>query len=92
MTIDHVLLVVQLLVGLGAIGGLYRVVKGPTLTDRANALDVVLLSIASGLAAHGARTGDEIFTPLLIVVGLVAFLATSAVARYAEWREEEGNR
>lgn len=92
MTIDQVLLVVQIFVGLGALGGLYRVVRGPTLTDRANALDVVLLSIASGVAAHGARTGDEIFTPLLIAVGLVAFVATSAVARYAEWREEEGNR
>lgn len=92
MTIDHVLFVVQVLVGLGALGGLYRVIRGPTLTDRANALDVVLLSSASGVAAHGARTGDEIFTPLLIAVGLVAFLATSAVARFAEWREEGGRR
>jgi multicomponent Na+:H+ antiporter subunit F len=92
VTIDHILLAVQVLVGLGAIGGLYRVVRGPTLTDRANALDVVLLSIASGIAAHGARNGDEVFTPLLIGVGLVAFLATSAVARYAEWRQEEARR
>ncbi|MGD2042135.1 MAG: monovalent cation/H+ antiporter complex subunit F [Acidimicrobiia bacterium] len=89
MTVDHVLLVVQILVGLGALGGLYRVIRGPTLTDRANALDVVLLSIASGVAAHGARTGDDVFTPLLIAVGLVAFLATSAVARYGEWRQDE---
>jgi multicomponent Na+:H+ antiporter subunit F len=89
MTVDHVLLVVQVLVGLGALGGLYRVIRGPTLTDRANALDVVLLSIASGVAAHGARTGDDVFTPLLIAVGLVAFLATSAVARYGEWRQDE---
>ena len=92
MTIDLVLLAVEILVALGAVGGLYRVVKGPTLTDRANALDVVLLSIASGIAAYGARTGDEVFTPLLIAVGLVAFLATSAVARYAEWRGEEAQR
>lgn len=92
MTLDSVLLAVQVLVGLGALTALYRVVRGPTLTDRTNALDVVLLAIASGIAAHGARSGDEVFTPLLIAVGLVAFLATSAVARYAEWRSEEDDQ
>ena len=85
---DVVLVLVEILVGAAALGGLYRVVKGPTIADRANALDVVLLAIASGMAAYGARTGDEVFSPLLISVGLVAFLATSAVARYAEWRTE----
>ncbi len=83
---DLALIVVEVLVGAAALGGLFRVVKGPTLVDRANALDVVLLAIASGMAAYGARTGDEVFTPLLISVGLVAFLATASIARYAEWR------
>ncbi len=86
---DLVLVIVEVLVGAAALGGLFRVVKGPTLADRANALDVVLLAIASGVAAYGARTGDEVFTPLLISVGLVAFLATAAVARYAEWRSDQ---
>lgn len=85
-----VFLVVEGMLGLAALAALYRLVRGPTLTDRANALDVVLLCIAAGVAAYGARAGDEIFTPLLVVVGLVAFLATSAVARYAEWRAEAG--
>lgn len=86
MTVDVVLVVVEVMVGLAALAALFRVVVGPTLADRANALDVVLLAIASGMAAYGARTGDEVFTPLLIAVGLVAFVATAAVARYAEWR------
>ena len=88
---DVVFFVVEAMVGLAALGGLYRVVNGPTLSDRANGLDVILLSIASGVAAYGARSGDEVFTPLLIVVGLVAFLATAAVARYAEWRAREAS-
>ena len=88
---DAVFFVVEAMVGLAAFGGLFRVVKGPTLSDRANGLDVVLLSIASGVAAYGARSGDQVFMPLLIVVGLVAFLATAAVARYAEWRAREGS-
>jgi multicomponent Na+:H+ antiporter subunit F len=86
---DAVFFVVEGTLGLAAVGALYRLVRGPTLADRANALDVVLLSIAAGVAAYGARSGDEIFSPLLVVVGLVAFLATAAVARYAEWRVED---
>lgn len=86
---DAVFFVVEAMLGLAALAALYRLIRGPKLTDRANALDVVLLCIAAGVATYGARTGDEIFSSLLIVVGLVAFLATSAVARYAEWREEE---
>lgn len=78
--------VVQVLLGVGAVAALYRLIRGPNLSDRATALDVLLLLLASAVAANGAREGEEVFTPLLIVVALVAFLATSAVARYAEWR------
>lgn len=85
---DMFISVVQAVLGLGALPALYRLVRGPTLSDRATALDVVLLLLASGIAANGAREGEEVFTPLLIVVALVAFLATSTIARYAEWREE----
>lgn len=87
---DAVFFVVEAILVTAALLALVRAIRGPTLTDRANALDVVLLSIASGVAAYGARSGDEIFTPFLIVVGLVAFLATSAIARYAEWRAGRG--
>lgn len=84
---DLFISIVQAMLGIGALPALFRLVRGPTLSDRATALDVVLLLLASGIAANGAREGEEVFTPLLIVVALVAFLATSTIARYAEWRE-----
>lgn len=80
---------VQVMIGLGAIPAIYRLVIGPDLADRAVALDVVLLLLASAIAANGARDGEQLFTPLLIVVALVAFLATATLARYAEWRKGE---
>lgn len=78
--------IVHTLLGAGAIPALYRLIRGPGLSDRATALDVLILLLASAVAAEAALDGDETFTPLLIVVALVAFLATSAIARYAEWR------
>lgn len=84
-----VITLVQVLLGVGAVFALYRLVRGPRLADRANALDVLLLLLASGVAANEAQQGGEVFTPVLIVVALMAFLATATIARYAEWREEE---
>ena len=89
MIVDTAVTAIQIVLGLGALGALYRLVVGPTITDRAVALDVLLLLLASGLAAHGAREGEEVFTPLLIGVALVAFLATATNARYSEWRNED---
>ena len=90
MSVGVAVTVVQILLGIGALAATYRLIAGPDLSDRATALDVLVLLIASGVAAEGARSGSELFTPLLIVVGLVAFVATATIARYAEWRAEEG--
>lgn len=89
MSFETIITLVQITLGLGAVAALYRLVAGPTVPDRAIALDVLLLLFASGVAAHGAREGEEVFTPLLIGVALVAFLATATIARYSEWHAED---
>jgi multicomponent Na+:H+ antiporter subunit F len=84
---DDFITVVQLALGAAALLALVRAVRGPTLADRIIALDLVLLLLAGGVAAHGARTDSELFVPLLIVVALVAFAGTVLVARFIEWRD-----
>jgi multicomponent Na+:H+ antiporter subunit F len=82
-----VVTIVQILLGFGALLALIRAVRGPDLVDRIVALDLVLLLLAGGLAAHGARTGSELYVAVLIVVALVAFAGTVLVARFIEWRD-----
>jgi multicomponent Na+:H+ antiporter subunit F len=79
--------VVQVILGIGAGLALLRAVRGPDLVDRIVALDLVLLLLAGGLAAHGARAGSELYVAVLIVVALVAFAGTVLVARFIEWRD-----
>ena len=79
--------VVQLMLGIGAGLALLRAVRGPNLVDRIVALDLVLLLLAGGLAAHGARTGSGLYVSVLIVVALVAFAGTVLVARFIQWRD-----
>lgn len=79
--------VVQAMLGIGALLALARAVRGPNLVDRIVALDLVLLLLAGGVAAHGARTGSELYVAVLIAVALVAFTGTVIVARFIEWRD-----
>ena len=84
---DLVITTAQLALAAAALVALARAARGPTLADRIVALDLVLLLLAGGIAAHGARAGTELFMPALIVVALVAFAGTIVVARFIEWRD-----
>ena len=86
---DLVVTIAQLALAAAALLAMARAVRGPTLADRIVALDLVLLLLAGGVAAHGARSGTELFVPALIVVALVAFVSTVVVARFIEWRDSK---
>lgn len=87
MNVDLMVFVVQIVLGFGGLIALVRAIRGPSLADRIVALDLVLLLLAGGLAAQGARENSEAFTPVLIVAALIAFAGTVLVARYTEWRD-----
>lgn len=61
---------------------LFRVWRCQTLVDRAIALDTVTATIVSGIAVGIAVTGDGIYADVALVLGLLGFLATVAIARY----------
>ena len=65
-----------------------RLAKGPSLPDRVVALDMMTVAIVAfcGLAAIRARDGA--FLDVALVLALVGFLATVALARFAKRRAE----
>jgi multicomponent Na+:H+ antiporter subunit F len=69
-------------------GGLfgYRLLIGPTLADRINALNGLLVVGTSAVAASAVQTGRGAFLPVLVVVALVGFIGTATVARFIESR------
>lgn len=84
---DLVVTVIQATLGVAALLSAIRAVRGPNLADRIVALDLVLLLLAGGIAAEGARTGQATFFPVLVVVALVATAGSLLVARFIEWRD-----
>jgi multicomponent Na+:H+ antiporter subunit F len=75
------------LLGVAALGFLYRVLVGPSLGDRVIALDGLVLLAISTLAVETARTGRTTFVDAMVVVGLLGFVGTAVAARYIESRE-----
>ena len=72
--------IVALLIGIIIV--FVRVVRGPSLADRALALDL-MLNLGIGLIALTAiRTAYYAYLDVAIALGLVGFLATTAFARF----------
>ena len=63
-----------------------RMLIGPTLADRVNALNGLLVVGTGAIAADAVRTGRGAFLPVLVVIALVGFVGTAMVARFIESR------
>ncbi|MEL7213752.1 MAG: cation:proton antiporter [Pseudomonadota bacterium] len=66
--------------------GFYRLVKGPTLPDRVVALDMMTILIVVFCGLFAIATDERAFLDVAIVLALIGFLATVALARFAERR------
>ena len=64
--------------------GFVRLAIGPTFSDRVVALDMMSVSIVAFCALYAVKTGVSSFLDIAIVVALIGFLATVALARFAE--------
>lgn len=71
-----------------------RLALGPSLADRVVALDMMTVSIIAVCGVVAVATGVYAMLDVALVLALVGFLATVALARFAErrdTREEESN-
>lgn len=80
-----------LLILLGLAVALIRLAKGPSLADRVVALDMMTVTIISFCGVYAVFMDEPSFLDVAIVLALVGFLATVALARYAEKRLQRGD-
>jgi multicomponent Na+:H+ antiporter subunit F len=74
-----------LLVG-ATLGFGYRLLAGPSLTDRVVGLDGLLVVGVSAITLHAMDTGEGAFLPVALVITLVSFVSTAVIARFIEGR------
>ncbi|MET7836646.1 monovalent cation/H+ antiporter complex subunit F [Micromonospora sediminicola] len=85
MTVVAVIVTVLLTVA-GALT-LVRVIRGPSILDRAVATDVLLAVVVAAIATEAAWSRDATALPVLVVLALVGFVGSVSVARFAARRD-----
>ena len=80
--------IVLVVLSVSALPAVVALIRGPSAADRMVALDLLLLVLAGGNAAGAVATDDGTLLAVLVVVTLIAFVGTVAVARIIEMRGE----
>lgn len=78
------LMIALALLALAIAGSMYRLLKGPSIPDRIAALDMIGVLILSMVAIIGLLLGTRAYYDLILVIGIVTFVGTTAFARYIE--------
>ena len=74
------------LVILSLVFGFYRIVRGPGFGDRVVSLDMLTISIMGFCGLFAILVEDTAFIDVAVVLALIGFLTTLALARFAERR------
>lgn len=77
------------MIGLGLFAAVGRLMLGPSLPDRIVALDLIAALTLAWCAGYTLLTGDPVFLDVALVIALVTFLGTVALALYLEKRIDE---
>ena len=60
----------------------YRVVRGPTTPDRVVALDTIATNVVAIAVLFALKTDRGLFVTVSLVLAIIGFLSTVAVAKY----------
>ena len=63
---------------------LVRVIKGPSLPDRAIALDTISVNLISAIAIISIVLKTKAFLEAILILGILSFIGTIAFSKYIE--------
>lgn len=76
------LLLAQVLVSLAMLFTVYRLLRGPRAQDRVLALDTLYVDALILMITIGIRTGSTLYFEAALVIGMLGFVATVALAKF----------
>jgi multicomponent K+:H+ antiporter subunit F len=76
------LLLAQLMLGLAMACAALCILRGPRAQDRVLALDTLYVCAAVLLLVFGIRTGSTAYFEAAVVISLLGFVATAALAKF----------
>ena len=79
--------VIGVLLGAASLLGMARLLLGPTILDRALAVDVLLASAITGIGAYAAFHRDPTVLPTMLVLAVLGFVSSVSVSRVVARRQ-----
>ena len=76
------LLIAQILLGIAMAIACFRMVRGPRAQDRIVALDALYVNAMLLLLVFGMRTGSTLYFEAALVVSILGFVSTLALAKF----------
>jgi multicomponent Na+:H+ antiporter subunit F len=81
---ELILMISLFFLTLSIIAALYRVVKGPSMPDRVQALDIIGIILIAGVAIFSVLLKTYALLEIILLIGIISFIGTIAFARYIE--------
>ncbi len=82
--LDTLLWIALFIQALAALGCMYRVIKGPSVSDRVVALDSIGISLISITAMLSVLLRSQSFMDIILLLGILAFIGTIAYSKFIE--------
>ncbi|QPQ33574.1 MULTISPECIES: Na(+)/H(+) antiporter subunit F1 [unclassified Lysinibacillus] len=82
--VEKVLLIALALFSISIALSLYRVIKGPSMPDRAIALDTIGINLLSAIAIVSIVLKTKAYLEAILILGILAFIGTIAFTKYIE--------
>ena len=79
--------VIMVVFGVAALLTVIRIVRGPSILDRAVASDVLLTEVMCVLGAEMAINGHTRSSPVLLIIAAIGVFGSIAVARFVARRD-----
>lgn len=76
------ILIAQVLLALAMACASYRILFGPRAQDRVLALDTLYVNATILLLTFGMRTGSILYFDAALIIALLGFVATAALAKF----------
>lgn len=72
------------ILALAILACMYRLIKGPSRSDRVAALDTIGINLLAMVAVLSMLLRTQNFIEIILVIGILTFIGTTAMARYIE--------
>jgi multicomponent K+:H+ antiporter subunit F len=82
LILGYALLASQLMLGLAMALAVWRMVRGPRAQDRVLGLDTLYVNALLMMVTFGIRTGSTLYFEAALVIGLLGFASTLALAKF----------